>query len=65
MGRGGEDASGDFLHQAAHEFENHQAGGDNNKHHNNIAGGKKDKFKEIACEWNNEGGSHNTDNGEK
>ena len=63
MGVGVENVSGDFLHQATHELENYQAGGDNNEHYDNIAGGKKDEFKEVTNEWNSEGGSHNADNG--
>ena len=63
MGVGIENMDGDFLHQAAHEFENHQAGGDNNEHYDNIAGGKKDEFEEIADEGDGEGGSHDADDG--
>lgn len=65
MGVSVENVSGDFLHEAAHEFENHQAGSDNNEHYDNIAGGKEDKFKEVADEWNGKGSSHYADNSDE
>ena len=65
MGCGGKNTGGDFLHEATHEFENHQAGGDNNQHYDNIAGGEKDEFKEIANKRNGEGGSHNTNDSDE
>ena len=65
VGRGGENMGGNFLHEAAHQLENYQAGGDNNQHYDNIAGGKEDKLKEVADERDGEGGSHNADNRDK
>lgn len=65
MGVGVENAGGDFLHQAAHQFENHQAGGDNNEHYNNIAGGEEDKLKEVADKRNGKGGGHNTNDSDE
>ena len=65
MGVGIENMDGDFLHQAAHEFENHQAGGNNNQHYDNVAGGKEDEFEEIADEGDGEGDSHDADDGDE
>ena len=65
MGVGVENMSGDFLHQATHELENYQAGGDNNEHYDDIARSKEDEFKEVTNEWNSEGGSHNADDGDE
>lgn len=56
---------GDFLHKATHEFENHQADGDDNKHYDNITRGEKDKLEEIANEWDGESGNHDTNNSNK
>lgn len=61
MGCGGENTGGDFLHEATHEFENHQASGDDNKHYDNIARGEEDKLEEIANKWDGESGDHNAD----
>lgn len=65
MGCGGENAGGDFLHKATHEFENHQASGDDNKHYNNITRGEEDKLEEIADKWDGESGDHNADNSDE
>lgn len=60
-----ENASGDFLHEAAHELENHQAGSNNSGHDDKVGWGKEDEFKEIADKRDGEGGSHNADNNKK
>ena len=60
-----EDMSGDFLHEAAHKFENNQASGDNSGHHDKIGRGEEDKFKEITDKRDGEGGGHNTNNRDK
>ena len=65
MGVGVENAGGDFLHEATHQFENHQAGGDDDEHCENITGGKEDEFEEIANEGDGEGGSHDADDGDE
>ena len=60
-----ENVGGDFLHQAAHKFENNQAGGNDGSHHDKIGWGEKDKFEEITDEGDGEGGGHNTNNRDK
>ena len=65
MGVGIENAGGDFLHKATHEFENYETDSDNNKHYDDIARGEKDEFKEIANKRNGEGGSHNTNDSDE
>lgn len=65
MGCGGENTGGDFLHEATHEFENHQASGDDNKHYDNIARGEEDKLEEIANKWDGESGDHNADDSDE
>ena len=65
VGVGIENMDGDFLHQAAHEFENHQAGGNNNQHYDNVAGGEEDKLKEVADKRNGKGGGHNTNDSDE
>lgn len=60
-----ENASGDFLHQATHEFENNEAGNDNNRHNYKIGRGKEDKFEKVTNKRDNKSGDHDADDGEE
>ena len=55
-------AGGDFLHEAAHELENHQAGSDNSGHNDKVGWGKEDEFKEVANKRDDKSGSHDANN---
>lgn len=60
-----ENVGGDFLHQAAHNFENDKAGGDDGGHHDEVGRGEENEFEEIADERDSEGGNHNANDRDK
>ena len=59
------DTGGDFLHEVAHNTENTYAGGNDDKHDDEIICSEEDKFEEIANQRDGEGGCHDADNGNK
>lgn len=60
-----EEAGGEFLHEVFENEENHEAGGDDDGHDDEVLGGEEHEFKEVADEGDGESSSHDADDGEE
>ena len=50
------------AHEKAHEIENEKASGNDRKHNNKTILSEEGEFKELSCEWDEEGAGHNANN---